>query len=68
MRTIFPKLCDILCLIVGPYLVAYHLLDFKYRWSPSHYYYTSDSRNGFAIGICLICLGFLMRAWKNDNK
>jgi len=73
MRKIFSKIFDILCFIVGPYLVAYHLLDFKVgpgiRLSkekpPSYfYYYTSDSQIWFAIGICLVCLGFLIKFWK----
>lgn len=76
MRKIFLKMFDVLCFIAGPYLATYHLLDFNvgpkslpYEKLPSYYYYyTSDSQMWFAIGICLVCLGFLMKSWKNDNK
>lgn len=75
MCRIFSKMFDILYFIVGPYLVAYHLLDFKVgpRFDFTgeklpFYYYTSDSQIWFAVGICLVCFGFLMKSWKNDNK
>ncbi len=67
------QLLDILCFIVGPMIIAYNLLDFRFgqylRHDAFRYYYMDDTQIFIAIGIALVCWGFLRMYWKkNEGK
>ena len=75
MNKIINKLVNILCFIIGPMIIAYNLFD--YRIGPGRiktgekpaffYYYKEDTQILIAIGVALVCWGFLRIYWKKNN-
>lgn len=55
---------DFICFVVGPFFTTYYLFDFSHGPAgpgPFYYYYRHNSQLGLALGVALICLGFLIR-------
>lgn len=64
----FSKLYDILCFVVGPILITFCIFGFRHRFSglsgsTGQIYYPNETKLGLAIGIALICIGFLRVYW-----
>ena len=56
---------DIICFAVGPFFTVYFFSDLSHGPAgpgPFYYFYTYNSRLGLALGVTLICVGFLIRS------
>lgn len=79
MKRFLSKAFDLICFVGSPYLIAYNLLNFDVGpittkgseslvYAPAYYYhYTLGTQIGFALGVSLVCLGFLVKAWKKKS-
>ncbi len=71
MNKIKNKLVDILCFIIGPMIIAYNLFDFRFGQYLGHdafrYYYMEDTQIFIALGVALVCWGFLRLYWKKNK-
>jgi hypothetical protein len=64
MKAFFSGIIDFICFVVGPFFTTYYLFDFSHGPAgrgPFYYYYRHNSQLGLALGVALICLGFLIR-------
>ena len=71
MKGFIRGMMDIICFAVGPFFTAYYLLDFSHGpagTGPFYYYYRHNTRLGLALGVAIICLGFLMRRWRRWER
>jgi hypothetical protein len=71
MKEIFRGIVDIICFAVGPFFTIYYLFDFGHGPAgpgPFYYYYRHNSRLGMALGVAIICLGFLIRYWRKHES
>jgi hypothetical protein len=67
MKGFMSGILDIICFGAGPFFAAYYLLDFSHGPAgpgPFYYYYRHNSRLGLALGVAMICLGFVIRQWR----
>ncbi|HRR96619.1 MAG TPA: hypothetical protein P5150_07845 [Candidatus Ratteibacteria bacterium] len=77
------KILDVLCFVVGAFLIIYFLPVIIGSLSPHGYsfpifdeytdtdmlsQYIGVSRIGLAIGVSLVCLGFLIRSWEKEGE
>jgi hypothetical protein len=70
MKALIRGIVDIICFAGGPFFAAYFMFDISHGPAgpgPFYYYYRHNTRLGFAIGIALICLGFLIRRWRRQD-
>lgn len=60
------KFLDIIFFVVGPVLTVFFLFSFI---SPRTgiLYYPDESKIGIAVGIALICIGFLRIYWRKNT-
>ena len=71
MKTFWRGLTDFVGFVVGPFFAVYYLLDFGHGPAgpgPYYYFYRHNSQLGVALGIALICLGLVMRSWRNGSS
>lgn len=61
------KIFDIVCFVGGTYLVAYSLLSPEGLLFRGCSYETS-TKIIFALGCCIIVLGFLVNKWRKEVK
>lgn len=69
MRAFWRAFTDFVGFVVGPFFVAYYLLDFGHGPAgpgPYYYFFRHNSQLGVALGIALIGLGLVMRSWRKD--
>ena len=66
MKRLLGRLFDLLCFVLGPVLIVVGLLDFSYR--RDSYYYSDDTAIVVAVGVALVCLGFLRRHWTRSGS
>lgn len=67
------KMADLICFVGGVFLTVYFIFDFSpgpVAINPEnihfYYFYEFSSRLGLALGASLICLGFILRRWKQQ--
>ncbi len=61
---------DIICFTAGPFCTLYFLSDFSHGPAgpgPFYYFYTYNSRLGLALGVTLICVGFMIRSLRKHE-
>ena len=68
---------NLICFVVGPYLISFSFLDFSHgsdniaygiNSNAYYYYYKDNAKYLFAIGVSLVCFGFLRKYWLNKRK
>ncbi len=70
MKGLMRAILDIICFAAGPFFSAYYLFDFSHGPAgpgPFYYYYRHNARLGLALGVALVCLGFIVRLWRSDD-
>lgn len=62
------KFLDFICFVVGPLVSLLFLFSFKHygRGVSGSLYYPAESIIGIAIGVALVCLGFLRVYWRKN--
>ena len=60
------KFFDFICFVLGPFIVVVSLLSFEH--GRRGFYFPGESKIGIAIGIALICIGFLRAYWRKNKK
>lgn len=65
---------DILCFIIGPFLIAYNLFNFEVGGigrirdnDIPYYFFEGATRFLITLGIALVCWGFLRLYWKKNE-
>jgi len=67
MKRFVRGMVDLICFAAGPFFTAYYIFDFAHGPDgpgPFYYFYRNNSRFGLALGVTLVCLGFLIRHWR----
>ena len=69
LRSPLDNATNILCFIIGPVLITYTFFDFSvsHRSDIPYYYYKEDTQILIALGVALVCWGFLRHYWKKNN-
>ncbi len=78
MRWWILRIFDMICFVFAPAWTGYHLLDVYIRGEYYGYPYlnetrlyvglcNNDTRLYVALGISLICLGFVLKQWQRSN-
>lgn len=67
MKTFISKLVDFVYFAVGPAFLTFNLLGISVG-ALEQSLYSDDERFGAAIGVALICLGFLIKFWKRERN
>lgn len=78
MKTLLPKLADVICFVVGPFITVFSIFSFEGGGSgtrmidkgfhSSGYSYSVESKIGIGIGVALICIGLLRKHWKKHKE
>jgi len=61
------KILDVLCFVVGAFLITFFLFGWE-NGVLGRMWYDNNPRIGLAIGVSLVCLGFLIRSWEKDGE
>jgi len=71
MKKFISRFFDIICFVIGPIMMVFHLLSFDYQGlvgsGPRTIYYPDPSKLGIALGVALICIGILRKFWAKKN-
>lgn len=72
MKTLFNKFIDVVCFILGPFILVINIVNFEnddlLYGAIYYYHYSQSTRLAIGLGVALIAFGLLRIYWRRNKN